>query len=89
MRKGFNRRQALIIFPIPHSAFENFLEKNLRQNIIKKADYGSPGTENRSAYSGFFSFGCLGGGIGRRKGLKIPRCLAPYRFDSGPRHHLE
>jgi hypothetical protein len=20
--------------------------------------------------------------------LKIPRCLAPYRFDSGPRHHV-
>ena len=31
---------------------------------------------------------CLGGGIGRRKGLKIPRGLAPCRFDSGPRHQL-
>ena len=29
---------------------------------------------------------CLGGGIGRRKGLKIPRSLAPYEFDSRPRH---
>jgi hypothetical protein len=29
---------------------------------------------------------CLGGGIGRRKGLKIPRNLVLCRFDSGPRH---
>ena len=29
---------------------------------------------------------CRGGGIGRRKGLKIPRSSAPCRFDSGPRH---
>ncbi len=28
-----------------------------------------------------------GGGIGRRKGLKIPRHLVLYRFDSGPGHH--
>ena len=29
---------------------------------------------------------CLGGGIGRRKGLKIPWGLSPYEFDSRPRH---
>ena len=29
---------------------------------------------------------CLGGGIGRRKGLKIPRYLVPCRFESDPRH---
>ena len=29
----------------------------------------------------------LGGGIGRRKGLKIPWDIVPCRFDSGPRHH--
>ena len=29
---------------------------------------------------------CLGGGMGRRKGLKIPRGLSPCRFESGPRH---
>ena len=30
---------------------------------------------------------CPGGGIGRRKGLKIPRWNPPCRFDSGPGHH--
>ena len=29
----------------------------------------------------------LGGGIGRRKGLKIPWGLSPCEFDSRPRHH--
>ena len=29
---------------------------------------------------------CLGGGIGRRKGLKIPWGLSPWEFDSPPRH---
>ena len=31
----------------------------------------------------------LGGGIGRRKGLKIPRCLALCEFDSRPRHQMK
>ena len=31
---------------------------------------------------------CPGGGTGRRKRLKISRCNAPYRFDSGPGHHI-
>jgi hypothetical protein len=31
--------------------------------------------------------GCLGGGTGRRKGLKIPRALCLYEFDSRPGHH--
>ncbi len=30
---------------------------------------------------------CRSGGIGRRKGLKIPRGIAPCRFKSGLRHH--
>ena len=30
---------------------------------------------------------CPGGGIGRRKGLKIPRLYKACRFDSGPGHH--
>ena len=30
---------------------------------------------------------CRDGEIGRRKGLKIPRSVAPCRFDSGSRHH--
>ncbi len=30
---------------------------------------------------------CLGGGIGRHKGLKIPWRLSPCGFDSRPRHH--
>ena len=30
---------------------------------------------------------CLGGGTGRRKGLKIPRHSLLYEFDSRPRHH--
>ena len=29
---------------------------------------------------------CRCGGIGRHKGLKIPRSLRPYRFKSGHRH---
>ena len=29
---------------------------------------------------------CPGGGIGRRKGLKIPRHIVLYRFDPGPGH---
>ena len=29
---------------------------------------------------------CRSGGIGRRKGLKIPRSTRPYRFKSGLRH---
>ena len=29
---------------------------------------------------------CRSGGIGRRKGLKIPRYIVPCRFDSGLRH---
>ena len=29
-----------------------------------------------------------GGGIGRRKGLKIPRDLISCRFESGPGHHF-
>ena len=29
---------------------------------------------------------CLGGGTGRRKGLKIPRALCLYEFDSRPGH---
>ena len=29
---------------------------------------------------------CLGGGIGRRKGLKIPRSIGLCGFDSRPRH---
>jgi hypothetical protein len=32
---------------------------------------------------------CLGGGIGRRKGLKIPRGLTLYEFDSRPRHQTK
>ncbi len=32
-------------------------------------------------------FFCLGGGIGRRKGLKIPRSIALYEFNSRPRYH--
>ena len=32
---------------------------------------------------------CLGGGIGRRKGLKIPRGLSLYEFDSRPRHQYK
>ncbi len=31
----------------------------------------------------------LGGGIGRRKGLKIPRGLSLYEFDSRPRHQMK
>ena len=31
---------------------------------------------------------CLGGGIGRHVGLKIPCPLKACRFDSGPRYHL-
>ncbi len=31
---------------------------------------------------------CPGGGIGRRKGLKIPRHIVLYRFDSGSGHQL-
>ena len=30
---------------------------------------------------------CPGGGIGRHKGLKIPRPLKPCRFDSGPGYY--
>ena len=31
---------------------------------------------------------CLGGGTGRRKGLKIPRALCLYEFDSRPGHQV-
>ena len=31
---------------------------------------------------------CPGGGIGRHKGLKIPRSLRSCRFKSGPGHHF-
>lgn len=31
---------------------------------------------------------CLGGGIGRRKGLKIPRENNLCRFESGPGHQV-
>ncbi len=34
------------------------------------------------------STGCLGGGTGRHKGLKIPWSLAPCGFESRPRHFL-
>ncbi len=40
-----------------------------------------------SEYFALDDIWCRDGEIGRRKGLKIPRSVAPCRFDSGSRHH--
>ena len=61
--------------PVTHEVASSSL---VTPAIVKKLD----------VYTSFFNENRLGGGIGRRTGLKILRYLIPCRFDSGPRHHL-